>query len=84
VKPGARTSPYPTYTSGRFGSHVVGVAEQIIEPLLSRALRFGNDHAAGPSNWLSFTAGTSDQAHGLFGFLTPADKSAPEATGDDR
>jgi uncharacterized protein (TIGR03118 family) len=48
------------------------------------ALRFGNDHAAGPSNWLYFTAGISDEAHGLFGFFTPADKSAPEANGDDR
>jgi uncharacterized protein (TIGR03118 family) len=48
------------------------------------ALRFGNDQAAGPSNWLYFTAGISDEAHGLFGFFTPADKSAPEATGDDR
>ena len=36
------------------------------------ALRFGNDHAAGPSNWLFFTAGISDEAHGLFGFFTPA------------
>jgi uncharacterized protein (TIGR03118 family) len=36
------------------------------------ALRFGNDHAAGPSNWLFFTAGISDEAHGLFGFFVPA------------
>jgi uncharacterized protein (TIGR03118 family) len=43
------------------------------------ALRFGNDQAAGPSNWLFFTAGISDEAHGLFGFFTPADNSAPEA-----
>jgi uncharacterized protein (TIGR03118 family) len=42
------------------------------------ALRFGNDHAAGPSNWLYFTAGVADEAHGLFGFFTPADNSAPE------
>jgi uncharacterized protein (TIGR03118 family) len=48
------------------------------------ALRFGNDHAAGPSNWLFFTAGISDEAHGLFGFFTPADNSAPEANRDDR
>lgn len=48
------------------------------------ALRFGNDHEAGPSNWLFFTAGISDEAHGLFGFFTPADNSAPEANGDDR
>jgi len=48
------------------------------------ALRFGNDQAAGPSNWLFFTAGISDEAHGLFGFFTPADNSAPEANRDDR
>jgi len=42
------------------------------------ALQFGNDHAAGPSNWLYFTAGVGDEAHGLFGFFTPADNSAPE------
>jgi len=35
------------------------------------ALRFGNDHAAGPSNWLFFTVGISDEAHGLFGFFVP-------------
>jgi len=48
------------------------------------ALRFGNDQAAGPSNWLFFTAGISDEAHGLLGFFTPADKSAPENNGDDQ
>jgi uncharacterized protein (TIGR03118 family) len=42
------------------------------------ALRFGNDHAAGPSNWLYFTAGVSDEAHGLFGFIAPADNSPAE------
>ena len=42
------------------------------------ALQFGNGNAAGPSNWLSFTAGIGDEAHGLFGFFTPADDSAPE------
>lgn len=48
------------------------------------ALRFGNDHTAGPSNWLYFTAGISGEAHGLFGFFTPADNSAPEADRDDQ
>lgn len=42
------------------------------------ALRFGNGQGSGPTNWLYFTAGISDEAHGLFGFLIPADKSAPE------
>jgi len=34
------------------------------------ALSFGNDHAAGPSNVLFFTAGPADEDHGLFGSLT--------------
>ena len=42
------------------------------------ALKFGNDQAAGPSNWLFFTAGVEDEAHGLFGFFAPTDNSAPE------
>jgi uncharacterized protein (TIGR03118 family) len=42
------------------------------------ALQFGNGNAAGPSNWLFFTAGISDESHGLFGFFAPADNSAPE------
>jgi hypothetical protein len=45
---------------------------------------FGNDKGAGPSNWLFFTAGISGEAHGLFGFFTPADKSASENNGDDQ
>jgi hypothetical protein len=48
------------------------------------ALRFGKDNGAGPSNWLFFTAGISGEAHGLFGFFTPADKSAAENNGDDQ
>jgi uncharacterized protein (TIGR03118 family) len=42
------------------------------------SLKFGNNNAAGPSNSLFFTAGISDEAHGVFGFFTPADNSAPE------
>jgi uncharacterized protein (TIGR03118 family) len=42
------------------------------------ALKFGNGQAAGPSNWLFFTAGVGDEADGLFGFFTAADNSAPE------
>jgi uncharacterized protein (TIGR03118 family) len=42
------------------------------------ALQFGNGNAAGPGNWLFFTAGIGDEAHGLFGFFTPADDNAPE------
>jgi uncharacterized protein (TIGR03118 family) len=42
------------------------------------ALQFGNRNVAGPSNSLFFTAGIGDEAHGLFGFDTPSDDSAPE------
>jgi uncharacterized protein (TIGR03118 family) len=36
------------------------------------ALSFGNDAGAGPSTSLYFTAGIDDEAHGLFGTITPA------------
>jgi len=35
------------------------------------ALSFGNGANAGPANSLYFTAGIDDEAHGLFGTLTP-------------
>jgi uncharacterized protein (TIGR03118 family) len=35
------------------------------------ALGFGNGAAAGPTNTLFFTAGIDDEAHGLFGTITP-------------
>jgi len=38
------------------------------------ALRFGNGANAGPKSTLFFTAGIDDEAHGLFGKLTPWDK----------
>lgn len=34
------------------------------------ALQFGNDHTAGPSSTLFFTAGPNDEADGLFGSIT--------------
>jgi uncharacterized protein (TIGR03118 family) len=34
------------------------------------ALQFGNDHAAGPSSELFFTAGPDDESGGLFGSIT--------------
>lgn len=43
------------------------------------ALAFGNGANAGPTNTLYFTAGTDDEAHGLFGTLTAASKKQ----GDD-
>jgi len=70
--------------SGRFDGLLRDASGHAIQNDRLWALRFGNDQGAGPSNWLFFTAGISDEAHGLFGFFTPADKSAPEANGDDR
>jgi hypothetical protein len=53
------------------------------ETIACGALCFGNGQSAGPSNWLFFTAGISDETRGLFGFFTSADKSARENNGDD-
>ena len=58
--------------SGRFDGLLRDANGHAIQNDRLWALRFGNDHAAGPSNWLFFTAGISDEAHGLFGFFTPA------------
>jgi uncharacterized protein (TIGR03118 family) len=70
--------------NGRFDGLLRDTSGHAIQNDRLWALRFGNDQGAGPSNWLFFTAGISDEAHGLFGFFTPADNSAPEANGDDR
>ena len=64
--------------SGRFDGLLRDANGHAIQNDRLWALRFGNDNAAGPSNWLFFTAGISDEAHGLFGFFTPADNSPPE------
>jgi len=45
------------------------------------ALRFGNGGNAGPTTTLFFTAGIDDEAHGLFGTITPIPK--PGNGGDD-
>jgi uncharacterized protein (TIGR03118 family) len=70
--------------SGRFDGLLRDTSGHAIQNDRLWALRFGNDNAAGPSNWLFFTAGISDEAHGLFGFFTPADNSAPETDSHDR
>jgi uncharacterized protein (TIGR03118 family) len=70
--------------SGRFDGLLRDTSGHAIQNDRLWALRFGNDQAAGPSNWLFFTAGISDEAHGLFGFFTPADNSAPETDSHDR
>jgi uncharacterized protein (TIGR03118 family) len=70
--------------SGQFDGLLRDASGHAIQNDRLWALRFGNDHNAGPSNWLFFTAGISDEAHGLFGFFAPADNSAPESDGDER
>jgi len=58
-------------TNGRFRGLVRGLHGRplIIEGLW--ALSFGNGAGAGPVNTLFFTAGIDDEAHGLFGTITP-------------
>jgi uncharacterized protein (TIGR03118 family) len=70
--------------SGRFDGLLRDANGHAIQNDRLWALRFGNDNGAGPSNWLFFTAGISGEAHGLFGFFTPGDKSASENNGDDQ
>jgi len=47
------------------------------------ALRFGNGGNAGPTNTLFFTAGIDDEAHGLFGTVTPIPKRGGDEDDDD-
>ncbi len=47
------------------------------------ALGFGNDSGAGPAQTLFFTAGIDDEAHGLFGTLTPLDHCKHHGDKDD-
>jgi len=82
--PGAGKSLFTTSTAGASMVSSATPTDMRSKTTALWALRFGNDHAAGPTNWLYCTAGISDEAHGLFGFLTPADKSASEAIGDER
>lgn len=72
----ARIAVYDA-ASGRFDGLLRDANGRALQNDRLWALQFGNDHAAGPGNWLFFTAGVGDEAHGLFGFVTPAD-SAPE------
>lgn len=47
------------------------------------ALRFGNGGNAGPTTTLFFTAGIDDEAHGLFGTITPIPKRGGGDDDDD-
>jgi uncharacterized protein (TIGR03118 family) len=65
-------------TSGQFVGMMRGKKKAItIDGLWG--LGFGNGAAAGPANTLFFAAGIQDEAHGLFGTLTPV-KPATTAT----
>ena len=48
------------------------------------ALRFGNGANAGSLTTLFFTAGIDDEAHGLFGSITPLDGRDDDDNRDDR
>ena len=43
------------------------------------ALAIGNDHSAGSSDSLYFTAGPNDESHGVFGVLTPVPEPQTDA-----
>jgi len=69
--------------TGEFHGLVRGVHSRplVIDGLW--ALGFGNNASAGPATTLFFTAGIDDEAHGLFGTLTPiADNHDDDGEGD--
>jgi uncharacterized protein (TIGR03118 family) len=58
-------------TSGEFRGMLRGAARRPLTIDGLWALRFGNGVKAGPVTTLFFTAGIDDEAHGLFGTITP-------------
>jgi uncharacterized protein (TIGR03118 family) len=58
-------------TTGRFAGLVRNPAGDVLSISGLWALGFGNGNNAGPATTLFFTAGIEDEAHGLFGTLTP-------------
>jgi uncharacterized protein (TIGR03118 family) len=57
--------------SGRFRGFLRGERGRALRIDGLWALGFGNDGNAGPASTLFFTAGIEDEAHGLFGTITP-------------
>jgi uncharacterized protein (TIGR03118 family) len=57
--------------SGKFRGLVRGAHGRAMSIEGLWALGFGNGAGAGPTNTLYFTAGIDDEAHGLFGTITP-------------
>jgi uncharacterized protein (TIGR03118 family) len=58
-------------TSGRFVGKVRNAADAVLSIDGLWALSFGNGTRAGLATTMYFTAGPQDEAHGLFGTLTP-------------
>jgi uncharacterized protein (TIGR03118 family) len=66
-------------SSGRFLGFLQGEHHHSLAIDGLWALSFGNGANAGPLNSLYFTAGTDDEAHGLFGTITAvADADDPD------
>ena len=63
--------PHTIWTMGTFMDYCLGVHGQPVDIEGLWALRFGNGAGAGPTTTLFFTAGIDDEAHGLFGKITP-------------
>jgi uncharacterized protein (TIGR03118 family) len=71
-------------TTGEFEGLLRGRHGQPIEIDGLWALAFGNNGNAGPKTTLFFTAGIDDEAHGLFGTITPIPKKEDDDdNGDD-
>jgi uncharacterized protein (TIGR03118 family) len=59
--------------TGKFIDFVKNSDDSLVTIYSIWALAFGNNLKAGPSTTLFFTAGLQNEAHGLFGTLTPVD-----------
>ena len=59
---------------GNFHGMLLGLRGRPLQIEGLWALRFGNGANAGPVDTLFFTAGIDDEAHGLFGTITPTGK----------
>jgi uncharacterized protein (TIGR03118 family) len=57
--------------TGRFLGHMLNADGTTLMMDGLWALRFGNDHSAGPGTTLFFTAGPDNETNGIFGTLTP-------------
>jgi hypothetical protein len=70
-------------STGEFEGLLRGLRGRPIEVEGLWALMFGNGGNAGPKTTLFFTAGIDDEAHGLFGTITPIPKKDDDEDDDD-